>query len=124
METDRALLADLARGSETGPATLMQRYTGLVWSVAPDRKICAKTIALHCNCSENAAQDTIKRLVGHGFICKVATKQARRDGSWRKKMVEKCVNKTKGNNQRPVGCCETLCRAVRDLTGPRSLLRF
>ena len=42
-----------------------------------------KTIALHCNCSENAARDAVKQLVERGFIRKVATKQMRRDGSWR-----------------------------------------
>lgn len=42
-----------------------------------------KTIALHCNCSENAARDAVKQLVDRGFIRKVATKQMRRDGSWR-----------------------------------------
>mgnify|MGYP002750688306 CR=1 FL=1 len=40
-----------------------------------------KTIALHCNCSENAAQNAVRQLVERGFICKVATKQVRRDGS-------------------------------------------
>ena len=42
-----------------------------------------KTIALHCSCSENAARDAVKQLVDRGFIRKVATKQMRRDGSWR-----------------------------------------
>ncbi|WP_295583985.1 helix-turn-helix domain-containing protein [uncultured Oscillibacter sp.] len=42
-----------------------------------------KTIALHCSCSENAARDAVKQLVERGFIRKVATKQMRRDGSWR-----------------------------------------
>ena len=34
METERALLEGLAKDPETGLAALMQRYTGLVWSVA------------------------------------------------------------------------------------------
>ncbi|MBS5549435.1 MAG: helix-turn-helix domain-containing protein [Oscillospiraceae bacterium] len=42
-----------------------------------------KTIALHCNCSENAARDAVKQLVERGFIRKVATKQMRCNGSWR-----------------------------------------
>ena len=42
-----------------------------------------KTIALHCSCSENAARDAVKQLVDRGFIRKVATKQMRRNGSWR-----------------------------------------
>ena len=42
-----------------------------------------KTIALHCNCSENAARDAVKQLVERRFIRKVATKQMRRDGRWR-----------------------------------------
>lgn len=42
-----------------------------------------KTIALHCSCSENAARDAVRQLVERGFIRKVATKQMRRDGSWR-----------------------------------------
>lgn len=42
-----------------------------------------KTIALHCSCSENAARDAVKQFVDRGFIRKVATKQIRRDGSWR-----------------------------------------
>ena len=43
-----------------------------------------KTIALHCNCSENAARDAVKLLVERGFVRKAATnKLMRRDGSWR-----------------------------------------
>jgi len=40
-----------------------------------------KSIVQHCNCSENAAQNAVRQLVERGFICKVATKQVRRDGS-------------------------------------------
>ena len=87
-----------------------------------------KTIALHCSCSENAARDAVKQLVDRGFIRKVATKQMRRDGSWRQsnnhyyilplpalstvghrastgapqEMVGKCINKTKDNKEKPV----------------------
>ena len=43
-----------------------------------------KTIALHCNCSENAAREAVKQLTDRGFIRKAATnKLMRRDGSWR-----------------------------------------
>ena len=40
-----------------------------------------KSIVQHCNCSENAAQNAGRQWVERGFICKVATKQVRRDGS-------------------------------------------
>lgn len=33
IETDKALLTGLGEAPETGPAALMQCYTGLVWSV-------------------------------------------------------------------------------------------
>ena len=39
-----------------------------------------KTIALHCNCSENAARDAVKQLTDRGFIRKVKTIRCARNG--------------------------------------------
>ena len=41
-----------------------------------------KTIALHCNCSENAARDAVRQLVDRGFIRKVKTTRCARNGKW------------------------------------------
>ena len=41
-----------------------------------------KTIALLCNCSENAARDAVKQLTDRGFIRKVKTTRCARNGKW------------------------------------------
>ncbi len=42
-----------------------------------------KTLSACCGLSENTVRKAVTALVKRGFIRKVATKQARRDGSWR-----------------------------------------
>ena len=41
-----------------------------------------KTIALHCNCSENAAREAVKQLTDRRFIRKVKTSRCARNGKW------------------------------------------
>ena len=106
-----------------------------------------KTIALHCNCSENAARDAVKQLVNADSSARwqlsrcAATEVGDRvtttttscrclrfplrgivqAGAPPQEMMGKCINKTKDNKDKPVCPCEALCGAGWDPKGPRPL---
>jgi len=52
---------------------------------AGQKELCwpsVKTIALHCNCSENAVRSAIRALAERAFVRKVASKRCDKNGRW------------------------------------------